>query len=93
MYFWRTRSGSEVDFVVYGSNTFLGLEVKNSDRIRPQDVRSLKSFQQDYPESKTCLLYRGKDRLVRDGILCVPCDEFLMQVHPSQALGSYLGFG
>ena len=90
LHFWRTRSGTEVDFVVYGTHIFLALEVKNSDRIRPQDLRSLKSFQQDYPECKPCLLYRGKDRFFRDGILCLPCDEFLKQMHPQKPLDDAL---
>ena len=28
--FWHTRSGLEVDFIVYGPNLFLAIEVKSS---------------------------------------------------------------
>jgi alanine-alpha-ketoisovalerate/valine-pyruvate aminotransferase len=31
-----------------------------------------------YPPSCRYLLYRGKERLKRDGVLCVPCEEFLL---------------
>ena len=48
--FWRTRSGVEVDFVVYGPGGLFAIEVKNSARIRPQDLRSLRAFKEDYPE-------------------------------------------
>ena len=60
------------------------LEVKNSNRVRPEDLRGLKNFAQDYPESRRYLLYRGKERLMQDGILCLPCDDFLLALIPNQ---------
>jgi len=84
VYFWRTAAGSEVDFVVYGDEVFWAIEVKNTSRIRPEDLRSLNSFRADYPESSVYLLYRGKERIMRNGILCVPCDEFLLNLNPEK---------
>lgn len=34
--FWRTRSGSEVDFVLYGEKEFWAIEVKNGASIGPE---------------------------------------------------------
>ncbi|MBI4834394.1 MAG: ATP-binding protein [Planctomycetes bacterium] len=82
LYYWRTPSGSEVDFVVYGSEAFWAIEVKNTSRIRPEDLRTLSSFKNDYPESKAYLVYRGKERIMKNGILCLPCDEFLLRLNP-----------
>ncbi len=82
LYYWRTVAGSEVDFVVYGKEVFWAVEVKNTARLRPEDLRSLKTFHADYPESIPFLVYRGKERLRKDGILCVPCEEFLLRLHP-----------
>ena len=31
-----------------------------------------------HPPSRRYLLYRGKERLKRDDVLCVPCEEFLL---------------
>jgi predicted AAA+ superfamily ATPase len=84
LHFWRTRSGVEVDFVIYGEEGLFAIEVKNAARIHPEDLRGLKSFGQDYPESKAYLLYRGKERLMKDGILCLPCEEFLKALRPGQ---------
>ncbi|MFH1259609.1 MAG: AAA family ATPase [Elusimicrobiota bacterium] len=84
LYFWRTSSGTEVDFVVYGEDVFWAIEVKNTSRIRPEDLRSLRSFKTDYPESSAYLLYRGKERLMKEGILCLPCEEFLLQLDPGK---------
>ncbi len=84
LHFWRTRSGVEVDFIVYGSEGIFAIEVKNSLRILPQDIKSLRSFIEDYPKAKAYLLYRGKERLMKDGIHCIPCDEFLRDLRPGK---------
>ena len=86
LYFWRTRSGLEVDFVVYGEGGLWALEVKNSGRVRPEDLRALRAFQEDYPESRTILLYRGKERLKTQGVLCLPCADFLARLRPERGL-------
>lgn len=86
LYFWRTRSGAEVDFIIYGPNTFCALEVKNGKTIAPHDLKGLKEFQKDYPEAILILIYRGEDRIKRDGILCIPAQEFFMKMNPLETL-------
>ncbi len=86
LYFWRTRSGVEVDFVVYGPPGLWALEVKNTATIRPADLRGLKSFREEYPESKAILLYRGRERILRQGILCLPCGDFLVNLLPDKTI-------
>jgi len=86
LHFWRTRSGVEVDFVVYGADGLFAIETKNTARLQPQDLRGLRSFQEDYPQSKAYLLYRGKERLMKNGILCIPCEEFLLALHPDHLI-------
>lgn len=85
--FWRTRSGVEVDFVIFGPLGFWAIEVKNSTTIRSEDLRPLMTFQEDYPEAKTFLLYRGKERLRKNNVLCMPCEEFLQTIKPDIKLG------
>ena len=77
LYFWRTKSGSEVDFVVYGNDCFCAWEVKRSTSAHSVDLRSLKSFRQDYPEAEVALLYLGQQSLEIDGIPVIPCEKFL----------------
>ena len=86
LHFWRTRSGSEVDFVVYGEDELAAIEVKNAAKISGRDLQPLQSFLSDYPESRAVLLYRGQEQLLRDGVLCVPCDRFLKALRPGQPL-------
>ncbi|MDI6739730.1 MAG: AAA family ATPase [Candidatus Edwardsbacteria bacterium] len=82
IFYWRTAAGSEVDFVVYGGEVFWAIEIKNVARVRPEDIRPLISFKEDYPESTAYLLYRGKERMMKNGVLCLPCDEFLLRLNP-----------
>jgi predicted AAA+ superfamily ATPase len=84
IYYWRTKSGTEVDFVVYGTDTFFALEVKNARNVHRHDVKPLLAFKQDYPQARVALLYRGAERLRLDGVLCLPCAEFLRQLVPGR---------
>lgn len=81
--FWRTRGGAEVDFVLYGKNSFIAVEVKNGEAISRNDLSSLKAFGEDYPEAKLFFLYRGQRRLMQDRIHCLPVQEFLLTTLPS----------
>ena len=78
--YWRTRSGNEVDFVLYGKNLFRAIEVKNAATVHSADLRGLKTFGEDYPQAERVLLYRGKERLLVDGIRVVPSGEFLLDL-------------
>ena len=84
LFYWQTRSQVEVDFIVYGESGLYAVEVKNSFQIRPDDLRPLKTFGEDYPESRRYLLYRGRDRFESDGVLCLPCAEFLSRLKPNE---------
>jgi hypothetical protein len=71
-----------VDFVIYGESGLYAIEVKNTKKVRPEDLSALKSFGEDYPESQRFLLYRGSEKLARDGIQCIPCEIFLRALKP-----------
>lgn len=86
LYYWRTKSGNEVDFVVYGPNTFVAIEVKNTTKLHSKAFTGLKAFVKDYPEAQACLLYRGKDQLKINDILCLPCEDFLRKLQPINTL-------
>ena len=86
LYYWRTKSGVEVDFILYGKDTFWAFEVKNSARINSKMLKGLMAFQVDYPEAQALLLYRGEERLLINNILCLPCDQFLRELIPGQPI-------
>ena len=86
LFFWRTKAGLEVDFVVFGELGLWAIEVKNSQHIHPGDLRALNHFKEDYPESQTLLIYRGEEKQLIDHILCMPVDEFLRSMMPNEMI-------
>jgi|GEM_PF-4584435 hypothetical protein len=42
----------------------------------------LEQFQRDYPKSIPLLLYRGKQRIKKGNILCLPVESFLKNLSP-----------
>ena len=86
IFFWRSKGGAEVDFILYGDGGLYAIEVKNSNRIRSGELRPLIEFRKDYPISKTTLLYRGTERLLINNVLCIPCEGFLHRLRPESSL-------
>jgi predicted AAA+ superfamily ATPase len=84
--YWRTKAGVEVDFVVYGERNFAAIEVKNAAILHPGDFSGLKAFREDYPEAETLLLYRGRERFLRDGVWVVPVEDFLRALIPGKSV-------
>jgi uncharacterized protein len=75
--YWRTSSGAEVDFVLYGARAFAAIEVKRTRRVKGSDLSGLKLFKKDYPEAKTFLVCGVERREYTDGIEIWPIAEFL----------------
>ena len=90
VFFWRTRAGTEVDFVVYGESGLQAFEVKNAGKVYSSDLRALRAFREDYPEAETAVLYRGSDRLRIDGVWCLPARDFLRRTMPDRGLLAWL---
>ena len=66
LYYWRTPSALEVDFVLYGEGGLFAFEVKRDDKLKPEALRGLKAFLRDYPAAKVYLVY-GVSRVLKEG--------------------------
>ena len=44
------------------------------------------AFCNDYPEATPLLLYRGKEKLKKDRVLCLPVEDFLKHLHPKKLI-------
>jgi len=86
LYFWRTKSKVEVDFIIYGPRGFWAIEVKRNKAVSPNDVKSLNLFKEEYPEAECFLLYGGNQRQKVRGVLCVPIEEFLKHLTPNELI-------
>lgn len=84
--FWRTRTGLEVDFVLYGPDEFIAIEVKHGRATRAADLRGLRAFGEDYPKAKRFLLTRGSRAELVDGVRVLPLAEALKRVRPGESI-------
>lgn len=79
LYFWRTADKQlEIDFILYGPKGLIGIEVKRSKKIYPDDLKALKAFQEDYSIAKLYIFYGGNQRLYFDKIEAIPFTEALL---------------
>ena len=60
IYFWRTRAGQEVDFVVEHGRRLLGIEVKRANRVGYGDAANLRVFLDQHPQAYGVILHRGQ---------------------------------
>lgn len=86
LFFWKTRAGLEVDFVLFGEAGLYAFEVKSRRKIRSDDVSGLVAFQKDYPESKVALLAPSPSISRIGNIPCLDIALFLRGIIPGKAL-------
>lgn len=74
LYFWRTRAGDEVDFVVEQGRKILAIEVKLTDNPRYQHAAGLRSFLQSHPKAQGGILLHGSReiRYLDERIIALP---------------------
>jgi len=80
IYYWRTATGLEIDFVLYGPKGLHTVEVKRSKSISPKDRSAQEAFLKDYPEAKAWILYGGEQPLYFDKITAIPITQFLLDL-------------
>lgn len=82
VYYWRTSSGVEVDFVLYGAKALYAFEIKHSQTIHTKMLNGLKHFKEDYPLAQCFLLYLGQQRLYLSGgeIEAIPFSQALAEL-------------
>lgn len=80
LFYYRTATGIEVDFVIYGKCGLRAFEIKSKKNIFPADLKNLKVFLLDYPMAKGYLLYGGKERQYFGNIKVIPFTEALLDL-------------
>lgn len=80
IFYWRTRSQLEVDFILYGERGLLAFEVKNSARLISKDFKGLKAFREDYPMARCYMVYGGNETYIEDDIYVVPIPAMLFDL-------------
>jgi predicted AAA+ superfamily ATPase len=80
LHYWRTRSGLEVDFVLYGERGLHAFEVKRTDRVRDEDLAGLEAFLEDYPMARAWFVHAGTKRMHLRGIEILPVEDSLREL-------------
>lgn len=80
IYYWRTRSGVEVDFVLYGKRGLLAFEIKRKKKLTKKDFSGLLQFKSDYPVAKCFMLYGGVDSYSDSDIQVMSFEETLDKI-------------
>lgn len=80
IYYWRTKHGIEVDFILYGQKGLIAIEVKSSTQIHSKDIKALKYFRDDYKIAKLYVFYGGKRALHIEGVDVIPIDLALRKL-------------
>ncbi len=74
VFYWRTTTGKEVDFVVEQGRKLIALEAKLTTKPLYSDIENLRLFLKEYPETKSAaLIYSGNEiRHMDEKIVAIP---------------------
>ena len=75
--YWRTRSGSEVDFVLYGESGLYALEVKNAAAACARSPRTIRK------QRRSC-------SIEDEASWSLPCDAFLRELTPARSFSEVI---
>ena len=80
LHYWKTSTGIEVDFILYGPKGLKAFEVKRKGKIQKEDLDGLKTFLSDYPMAKAYFIYGGEKKFFIDNIAIIPMTESLLNL-------------
>jgi predicted AAA+ superfamily ATPase len=88
IHYWRTASGLEVDFVL--GDAEIAIEVKISSHLRPDDLKGLKAFQEEFSTKRAILVCMEETpRLIthpHGKIEVIPVKDFLKDLWEREIL-------
>lgn len=84
--YWRTPSGSEVDFVWWHGTKVVLIEVKNAREYRREHRKGIESFLAG-ARARSYIVYRGERELNDEGTAVLPVEKFLRRLHAGEVIG------
>jgi predicted AAA+ superfamily ATPase len=85
--FWKTTSGSEIDFLWWYGEKCIGIEVKAAKDYRGDFLKGIRSFNENKKLSASYVVYRGKKDLKVDETWVLSAETFLKRLHTGEILG------
>lgn len=80
IYYWRTTTGLEIDFVLYGEKGLFAFELKSKRYIDRKDFSNLNIFKKEYSIAKCYLIYAGEHTEKHGEITALPLKQALLQL-------------
>lgn len=85
VYFWKTSSGLEVDFIM--GDHEIAVEVKGTNQARPKHLKGLRGFREEYKTKHSFLVSLDeRTRITEDGIEILPWQIFLEKLWSDQII-------
>lgn len=85
-FYWRTPSGSEVDFVWTRGKTSVGIEIKSATEWKSEYGRTLRGLYQEGVFQSVVGVYLGKDVLKEGALRVYPFFDFIRALEKGQIL-------
>lgn len=82
--FWRTHTGSEVDFVLGDGEVII--EVKSSKKVIPDDLKGLQKFSENQKVKRKILVCREENPRKINDVEILPWESFLEQLWNGQII-------
>lgn len=76
--YWRTYTGIEVDAVLGDGR--VAIEIKSVEEVLPRHLKGLKTFADEYPQSRRIIVSLDVINRVTDGIECLHVTDFFKQL-------------
>lgn len=86
--YWRTPSGSEVDFVWWYGDSMVAIEVKASRRFKAEFLGGIRSLQAGRTLRSSWLVYLGDRELKEGDTSILPVESFLRRLHAGEIVGT-----
>lgn len=87
LFYWRTPSGTEVDFVWARGDRAVAIEVKAKERWDPRQAQALRALGGTVRLEKCFGVYLGARALRDGGALVLPLEDLLEKLHAGEVLG------
>ncbi len=91
LYFWRDRSGREVDFVLEKDGVLVALEIKASQQVTPSDADGIAAFRQSLGKGRRfqcgAVLHAGSARPLGRDLWALPWCWLLPRVPDQKTIG------
>jgi predicted AAA+ superfamily ATPase len=77
LYYWRSKSGYEVDFII---NDSTAIEVKAKTNISPRDLRGIMALKEEKKLANYLVVSLEKRPRIISGVHILPLEDFLIQL-------------